>query len=208
MEVNKYKHIFWDFDGVILDSMKVRDMGFREIFKSYSDEKVQALINYHREQGGLSRYVKIRYFYEQILGKTITDEKVLEYANAFSEIMKQHLTQKENLIVETVQFIQKYHASVPMYIVSGSDQTELRFLCQELGIALYFKVIHGSPTPKKEWVVNIMEDFSISKNEACLIGDSINDFEAAEHGGLDFYGFNNQDLHQLGKGYIDSFKEL
>ena len=28
------KTILWDFDGVILDSMEVRDFGFREIFKN------------------------------------------------------------------------------------------------------------------------------------------------------------------------------
>ena len=28
------KTIFWDFDGVILDSMPIRDYGFRKIWKS------------------------------------------------------------------------------------------------------------------------------------------------------------------------------
>ena len=30
------KTILWDFDGVILDSIKVRDWGFEQIFKDYS----------------------------------------------------------------------------------------------------------------------------------------------------------------------------
>ena len=32
------KNILFDFDGVILDSMPVRDFGFREIFKEFDKE--------------------------------------------------------------------------------------------------------------------------------------------------------------------------
>ena len=61
------KNILWDFDGVILSSMHIRDWGFREIFKTFKKEDVQKLLDYHNLNGGLSRYVKIRYFYEEIL---------------------------------------------------------------------------------------------------------------------------------------------
>jgi beta-phosphoglucomutase-like phosphatase (HAD superfamily) len=97
------KNILWDFDGVILDSMKVRDWGFREIFKSFDNDKVEALLKYHTLNGGLSRYVKIRYFYEEILEKEITEKEVLEYANAFSVLMKKELINPSNLILESVQ---------------------------------------------------------------------------------------------------------
>ena len=56
------KNILWDFDGVILDSMEVRDWGFKEIFSSFDKSKVDLLLDYHRKNGGLSRYVKIRFF--------------------------------------------------------------------------------------------------------------------------------------------------
>ena len=61
------ENILWDFDGVILDSMKIRDWGFKEIFKSFKKRDIDKLIDYHNLNGGLSRYVKIRYFYEEIL---------------------------------------------------------------------------------------------------------------------------------------------
>ncbi len=58
------KNILWDFDGVILDSMPIREYGFRKIFENYDISLVDKLINYHKRNGGLSRYVKIKYFYE------------------------------------------------------------------------------------------------------------------------------------------------
>ena len=95
-----------------------------------------------------------------------------------------------------------------MFIVSGSDETELNRLCRELEIAHYFKLIKGSPTPKKELVGTILNDQEINSRDCILIGDSINDFDAAKQNLIDFYGYNNADLKGLGKSYINSFEEI
>ena len=68
------KTILWDFDGVILDSMKVRDWGFREIFKDFDSSSIEELLVFHRINGGLSRYVKIRHFFEEILCETVSEK--------------------------------------------------------------------------------------------------------------------------------------
>jgi HAD superfamily hydrolase (TIGR01549 family) len=202
------KTILWDFDGVILDSMSVRDWGFRNIFKDYAEEQVSELITYHRINGGLSRYVKIRYFYEVLLGKSITKDKVLEYAEAFSVLMKQELTKPENLITDAVIFIKENFKNFNFHIVSGSDENELRFLCKELGIANYFISIHGSPTPKTKLVKKLLKQHNYDSGSTCLIGDSINDYEAATANNISFYGYNNLKLKNVGQGYIELFKSI
>ncbi len=202
------KTILWDFDGVILDSMSVRDWGFRNIFKDYAEEQVSELITYHRINGGLSRYVKIRYFYEVLLGKSITEDKVLEYAQAFSVLMKQELTKPENLITDAVIFIKENFKNFNFHIVSGSDENELRFLCKELGIANYFISIHGSPTPKTKLVKKLLKQHNYDSGSTCLIGDSINDYEAATANNISFYGYNNLKLKNVGQGYIELFKSI
>ena len=45
------------------------------------------------------------------------------------------------------------------------------------------------------------------KEETILIGDSINDFEAAKNNYIKFYGYNNLDLKKT-HNYIVSFKSL
>jgi HAD superfamily hydrolase (TIGR01549 family) len=200
------KTILWDFDGVILDSMAVRDWGFREIFKNFSEEQVSRLLEYHRINGGLSRYVKIRYFYEEILGESITEEKILKYAEKFSALMKQELKNTKNLILDSVTFIKENYQKYNFHIVSGSDQEELRFLCKELAIDLYFISIHGSPTPKKQLVNSLLEQYEYNKNSTCLIGDSINDYEASQKNDISFYGYNNIALIGMGIDYIYGLK--
>ena len=188
------KTILWDFDGVILDSMEVRDIGFREIFKKFEQKKVEQLIDYHNLNGGLSRYVKIRYFYEEILKKEITESEVLNYANDFSVLMKKKLVNPNNLIHDSLVFIKENYRNYKFHIVSGSDQEELRYLCKELNITNFFLSIHGSPTNKIELVRKLIETYDYSQIETCLIGDSINDFEAASINNVFFMAFNNKEL--------------
>lgn len=191
------KNILWDFDGVILDSMDVRDFGFKEIFKTFDIDKVNLLLKFHRKNGGLSRYVKIKYFFEQILKSSISDTQILSYANDFSSIMKKQLINPENLISDSLNFIDKNYKSYNFHIVSGSDGEELRFLCKQLKISNYFISIHGSPIEKDTLIKNLLIEYNYKKSETCLIGDSINDYQAAKQNNISFLAYNNLEIESL-----------
>lgn len=192
------KTVLWDFDGVILDSMKIRDWGFEQIFKNYNQELIDKLLIFHKNNGGLSRYVKIRYFYEKLLDKSISREQVDKYAENFSVLMKMELIKEKNLISDSISYIKKNYKKYNFHIVSGSDQEELRFLCKKLKISEYFKSIHGSPTPKNQLVSKLLKTYKYDLDKTCLIGDSINDYEAAIHNQIRFYNYNNLDISNLG----------
>lgn len=201
----KFKNIIFDFDGVIIDSMKIRDMGFRRIFEKYDSTYIDELIKYNNTNGGLSRFVKIKYFYEQLLNEKINEEKVREYAIKFSEIMRQELIKEKYLIEETVEFIRKWSKEINMHIASGSEEKELNFLCNKLKIEKYFKSINGSPIHKNELVRNIIKDYNYKISETIIIGDSVNDLEAAKENNIYFAGYNNSDLITKSDIYINSF---
>lgn len=188
-----------------MNSNAVRDRGFEEVLKDYPQEQVNKLMTFHQKNGGLSRYVKFRYFFEEVRGESITEEEVNSWAQKFSEIMLTSLNNKSLLIEEAVHFIKANYKDYNMHIVSGSDQKELRFLNKELGMSEYFISIHGSPTPKKQLVEDLISKHQYELGNACLIGDSINDYEAAEHNGIAFYGYNNPALSSLGV-YVESLQ--
>ena len=193
--------IIWDFDGVIIFSNEVRDQGFRTIFREFKDFQIEELLVYHRANGGLSRYVKIRFFYEKILKTSITDTEVMHFANKFSEIMKIKLTNKSLMNKDWLVFMENKGHMYTHHIASGSDGKELNGLCKALGIHRYFKSIEGSPKPKNEIVKNIMERESYDENDVVLIGDAINDFEAAKVNNIHFRGYNNEALKVYGDYY-------
>lgn len=201
------KNILWDFDGVILDSMPIRDFGFRKIFEHYSKEIVEEFITYHRINGGLSRFHKIKYFYNKLLNKKISEIQIQDYAGKFTIIMKEELTNNKYLIQDSVDFIKSNHKKYNFHIVSGSEHQELNYLCEKLDLTDYFLSINGSPTPKNDLVKNLLVQEQYKKNETILIGDSLNDYKVAEENDIDFYGFNNYELRQYGN-YIENFGKI
>ncbi len=202
------KNILFDFDGVILDSMPTREYGFRKIFEDFDNDLVEKLLAYHNLNGGLSRYVKIRYFYEKLLVQSISEDEVNKIANNFSIIMKKELTDKKYLINQTVEFLEENAQNYNLHIVSGSDEKELRFLCKELGVDRYFKSIYGSPIHKNDLVKNVLKDYRYNTNETILIGDSINDYEASKKNKINFYGYNNTELKNVSFVYLENYESL
>jgi HAD superfamily hydrolase (TIGR01549 family) len=199
------KNIFWDFDGVLIDSNNIRTNGFREIFHEHPRNLVDQLIEYHFKNGGLSRYDKIKYFYEKILKKSISKTQVVEYSNSYKSIMLNHLLNKKFLINDSLNFI-KNNNSKNMFLVSASDEKELTIICEYLDLKKYFIEIKGSPTTKKNNLKNLLCEYNLESVDSVLIGDSFNDYEAAKFNEINFYGYNNKSLQSY--DYIEKFQDL
>jgi HAD superfamily hydrolase (TIGR01549 family) len=192
-----YKIILWDFDGVILESNEIRELGFTRVLSDFPEEARNELLRFHRSNGGLSRYVKFKYFFENILDCHVREDVILEYSKQFSEIMKTSLVSKRLLIEDNIELIRKHWSTKSMFIVSGSDQEELRYLCKELDIAKYFKEILGSPVPKNELVCRLLKENRLDPDDCVLVGDSINDLEAASHNNISFIPYNYVDPNKI-----------
>src|SRR3989338_8474812 len=81
-------HIIFDFDGVIADTNEIRIDGFEFLFSDFPRAQVQILADYCRRNGGMSRYEKIRYFFEKIRKENIDDAKINLFAQKYSAIVK------------------------------------------------------------------------------------------------------------------------
>jgi phosphoglycolate phosphatase-like HAD superfamily hydrolase len=204
--VNNTKVVFWDFDGVILESNKIRDKGFEIVLAEFPKEQVRLLLDYHRANGGLSRYVKFRYFFEEIRKEEITNEKLFKLTSKFSNIMKKYLCNKELLNPFILDFIVSNYKNLHMHITSGSDQKELLYLCENLEITKYFDSINGSPTPKDELVRKLLFDNGYESDLCVLVGDSKNDLDAANSNHIKFLCYNNENLCKNQPSFSDYFR--
>ncbi len=203
--LDNFKVILWDFDGVLMNSNSVRDLGFEKVLAGYPEVQVEELMKYHKSNGGLSRYVKFRYFFEEIRKEKVSDEQIQELAKKFSLIMRQVLFDESLLIKDSIKFVKENFSKFKMHIVSGSDGIELNDLCKHLDIGKYFITIEGSPTAKDQLVKQLLSNFNYSLNECVLIGDSINDMEAAKVNSISFAAYNNKNLSAPGILTIDKF---
>ena len=198
--------IFWDFDGVILNSMKIKAKGFKKLFENYDETLVNQLEEYHYKNGGVSRFEKIKYFYNHLLGKNISDEEINNLAKEFSQIIKGELYNKENLIEDSVSFIRNHYRDFDFHIISGAEHHELNDLCKFFEIDKYFISINGSPPSKEKLMQEIIKKYNYQKEKIIMIGDSINDYTASRNNGIEFFGYNNPELKKIGN-YIESFKK-
>ena len=203
--LDKYKVLLWDFDGVIMDSNPVRTYGFEELLKGYPQQQLDEFMIFHKQNGGLPRYDKFRYFFEKIRDEQVDAQEIAHLSTRFSEIMLKKLMDSSLLIPDSVAFIKANYKKFIMHIVSGSDQTELRSVCTYLNLTQYFVSIVGSPILKPQLVKQLLHDYSYKIGNVALIGDSINDYDAAVNNNIDFYGYNNAALLKLSASYINKF---
>ena len=178
------KIIIWDFDGVIVDSMQIRLNAFKFALEGFEFEIVEDLLEHHKVNGGISRYVK----FERIINKFPDASLKLEYLlERYSRYIEANLFDERILnypIINTIKVL--YQFGFDQYIASGSDESELRKLVDHFGIVNLFKGVYGSPRPKPDIIGSIIENEDLQLFHYLMIGDTINDLEAAELNGIKF----------------------
>ena len=63
------KNLIFDFDGVVLDSVKVKDNSFKKLVKKYKKNIRQKFYIYHKKNLGFSRENKFKYLFTKLLNK-------------------------------------------------------------------------------------------------------------------------------------------
>jgi beta-phosphoglucomutase-like phosphatase (HAD superfamily) len=143
----KIKFIILDFDGVILESVSVKTEAFRTLF-SFTPQHEDEIIQYHKENGGMSRYDKFRFIYKNILKEDLTQKKFEELSEKFAAIVLKEVM-KAPLVPGAQEFLETYHSKIPIYVVSATPEDELCQIIQKRGLAHYFRRMFGAPRKKQ-----------------------------------------------------------
>ena len=179
------KAIIFDFDGVILESVNIKTEAFRELFRKYP-EYVDEIVDYHLENGGMSRYKKFSYIYDKILNESLDEARSEKLGRSFSKIILQKMLSCPfvNGAIECLEMLS--NNNIMLFIASGTPEDELKHIVQMRGLSGYFKSVYGTPPTKSEIIRNILETYGLQSTEVMFIGDSINDYEGAKEAGVPF----------------------
>jgi HAD superfamily hydrolase (TIGR01549 family) len=175
-----------DFDGVILESVSVKTEAFHTLF-SFVPEQVDEIVQFHIDNGGMSRYDKFRYIYKNILKEDLTQQKFGELSEKFAAIVFEEVI-KASFVPGAQEFLETYHTKIPLYVVSATPEDELCQIIQKRGLAHYFRKMFGAPRKKTECIKEILNLTGISPDSVIFVGDAKNDFEAARAAGVRFVG--------------------
>lgn len=184
LDLSQYQTMVFDCDGVVLNSNKVKTQAFYNATLSFGQDKAQALVDYHVQNGGISRYLKFEYFITEILKQDVTQSLLDNLLNKFATEVKVGLMQ--SAIAPGLLELREQTSQASWLIVSGGDQDELRdvFAAREL-FDLFDGGIFGSPDDKDVILKRELEKQNI-KTPALFLGDSKYDFQASNRAGLDF----------------------
>ena len=181
------KAIIFDFDGVLVESVDVKTRAFAKMFEEKGVGVVKKVTDFHLMNGGLSRIYKFKYYYEEILKCSLSEEKLNELCNTFSQLVIDEVINSP-YVNGAKEFLEKYHCDIDLYVASGTPEGELREIvrCREMDV--YFKDIYGSPRQKGEIANSILQENGYNSSEVIFIGDSITDLNGAQDAGIGFIG--------------------
>jgi phosphoglycolate phosphatase-like HAD superfamily hydrolase len=176
--------IFFDVDGVLIESLSVKGEAFALVFSDFPDDR-DSIIDYHLAHGGVNRVEKIRQIFVQLTGRMPTDSELAERVHAFSElVVEQVITAPE--IAGAGMALEFWSARVPLHAVSATPLDELLVIFDRRGMSQYFASIHGWPPKKTELLPELVRDLGYATGACVMVGDSAEDEAAARAAGTLF----------------------
>jgi phosphoglycolate phosphatase-like HAD superfamily hydrolase len=178
IRLQQYRLVFWDFDGVIKESVDVKTDAFSELFASYGEQVRQRVIDYHLANGGLSRHIKIAHALKHFIGVEPATDAVEAMATRFGDLVRQKVVQAP-WVPGAEAFLRGNPYGQIFVLVTGTPQTEMDWILEQLRLHGVFQDVYGAPTTKSDAVRDSLKRQQVRPAQSVFLGDSRTDFEAA-----------------------------
>ncbi|MFZ1711942.1 MAG: HAD-IA family hydrolase [Nitrosomonas sp.] len=186
--IDYWQAIIFDFDGVIVESGDIKTAAFAELYRQYGERIMQAAVAYHRANGGMSRYLKFRYFQQYLLNKPpLTEEEECLLDQQFSRLVMQAVI-KSTSVAGAEALIHTASQLIPLFIASGTPEKELRNIVEQRNLAPFFAAVRGAPDLKQTIIAEILAAHGFDEQRVLMIGDALIDYESAQQNGIAFLG--------------------
>ena len=191
--IKKAKTIFWDFDGVIKDSVSVKSDAFEELFLPFGSDVAKKIRMHHEDNGGMSRYDKLP-IYLNLAGEKNSTDSISKYEKQFSKLVMNRVINSP-WVEGVLEYIKTNYKAQKFFLITATPQKEIEEILKKLEISKYFKKVIGSPTNKKDAIKIILSHENINLDDSIMIGDSCSDYEAAKENNV-FFVFRKTDLNK------------
>ena len=183
------KNVILDFDGTIADSVQIKTVAFGDLYSQYGESVQNQVVSYHKSNGGVSRFDKIKFFEEKILNQNVSKKKVLELSNRFSKLVVDKVVASK-YIIGAYDFIIYNYDKYNLHISTATPSSEIQTILKKKGIISFFKSVHGSPLSKSKHVKMILKQNNYDIKETIYVGDSESDRIAAKDNNIKFIGIS------------------
>jgi beta-phosphoglucomutase len=180
------KAILLDFDGVIIESVGIKDQAFEELYQTYPKYLPQ-IVEYHLSHNATIRFTKFRYIAENILHEPYNAQKEKELSERFSNLVFEKIIDCP-YVDGALEFLDFFSNRVPLYLISISPEEELSQILIARNLDHYFEKVYANPPQKSEAFKQILAESQLDPSETVYIGDTPEDYEAAFTIGIPFIG--------------------
>lgn len=178
----KYKNIIWDWNGTLLDDVRVSVATINEMLTRRQLPPIS--VERYRELFGFP----VRDYYENIgfdFEQDDWDEVSRNFASTYNSLAGTAvLTENIRAILTEIQ-----HTGVRQYILSALEEKALNEMLLRFGIREYFDGVCGSDNIYAEGKIvrgrEMLRDYSIIPVETLMVGDTLHDAEVARALGFD-----------------------
>jgi len=203
-----YELYFFDFDGVIIDSVNIKTQAFAKLFEKYGQGVVEKVIKYHEINCGVSRFDKFEYYYKHLLKKEISIAEQKELSVQFSKIVFDKLCASEEILGATGFLRQIRSRDGKAFLVSASPIEELKKILSYKKLDKYFVEVFGAPQKKDEIICQIISAQNVLVSDCVMFGDAENDYMSAKKNGIDFIAINPMNIEYFQRMRIPIFNNF
>ena len=184
MILDSFKLCFWDFDGVIKESVEVKTQAYFSLFESFGLDVANKVRKHQIANGGMSRFDKFP-IYLKWAEVDPTYDVLADYCEKFSQRVLQGVI--DSPWVEGAEnYLRSNEHNQIFILVSATPQDELEFILQTLNLAECFSKIYGAPTTKQNAIFKTIKDYDLDPSECLMIGDASADLKAAHTNQVSF----------------------
>jgi phosphoglycolate phosphatase-like HAD superfamily hydrolase len=183
------KAIFFDFDGVIMDSMTLKLDSYCHALDEFGFPR-QELDRIMRQFMGTSRRRILAAMYEELAGSPMNDELFQRSLSRFNQHDEASRARMEPIPGST-EFLEKIHDNYFTAVVTGTPEEVIKRTTAFHKLDPFFDVVRGSPDSKTKIISELMHDRRLHTSECLFIGDGKADQEAADACQVRFVGMDN-----------------
>lgn len=177
LDLEGTKVVFWDFDGVIKESVQIKTNAFKDLFSRFGESISSRIAEHHLGHGGMSRFEKIPQYLDWA-GLPADPATVAAYCERFAVIVEDAVVEAE-WVRGVVDFLEVHHTKLIFVLVSATPQAEMESIVERLSLGRYFDAVYGAPTKKAVAIQRTLDEREIDPDAALMIGDSNEDLIAA-----------------------------
>jgi len=179
--------LFFDFDGVLADSVEVKTTAFARLFEPFGAEVSAKVVDHHRLHSGVTRVEKFRHYYREFLHQPLSEEELAALCRRFAKLVVDEVV-KAPEIPGAEKFLRLFAAKLPLFVVSAAPEAELQEIVTSRGWSDYFREVRGAPRSKRENLAMLLQRYDLAAARCLFFGDAEADYQAAQACGVRFMG--------------------